>query len=193
MAKICQPATDWQKAEICLDTSFVESPKYALAYAAHKIAILPCVRINDDDDDDDDALTAAFDTVDRDILLERLSRMFGMLKWFHSYLADKTEYVLYNGMKSAVKTVMFGVPQGSVLGPLLFLLYTAKLELIARQSHLYADDSKLYVFSRLHDMESAEQHLLRCLDETARWMQFNCLKARSDRARRRASTRPTCK
>ena len=38
MARICQPATDWQKAEICLDTSFMELPKYALAYAAHKMA-----------------------------------------------------------------------------------------------------------------------------------------------------------
>jgi len=70
-----------------------------------------------------------------------------------------------------VKTVRFDVPQKSVLGPLLVLLYTADLEIIARQSgveaHLYSDDSQLYLFSTLHDMESAERHLLCCLDESA--------------------------
>jgi len=82
-------------------------------------------------------LSAAFDTVDRDILLERLSRTFGIqgtaLEWFQSYLKDRMEHVLYNSVKSPVRTVLFGVPQGSVLGPLLFLLYTADLEIIARR------------------------------------------------------------
>lgn len=128
-------------------------------------------------------LSAAFDTVDRDILLERLSRTFGIqgnaLEWFRSYLTDRMEHVLCNGVESPVRTVMFGVPQGSVLGPLLFLLYTADLEIIAQQfgveAHLYADDSQMYVFNSPHAMKSADERLLRCLDEIARWMQSNRL------------------
>jgi len=62
---------------------------------------------------------------------------------------------------------------------LLFLLYTADLEIIARrfgvEVHLYADDSQMYVFSRPHATEPADQRLLHCLDEIARWMQSNSL------------------
>jgi Reverse transcriptase (RNA-dependent DNA polymerase) len=74
-------------------------------------------------------LSAAFNTVDQDILIERLSRSYGIwstaLDWFHSYLMN---YVQFNGDVSTVKTLKFGVPQGSMLGPLLFLLYTADLK-----------------------------------------------------------------
>ena len=69
-------------------------------------------------------------TLSTDILLELLSRVQGTaLEWFQSYLNDRMEHVLYNGVKSPVRTVLFGVPQGHVLGPLLFLLHTADLEI----------------------------------------------------------------
>ena len=74
-----------------------------------------------------------------------------MLKWFRSYLTNRTEYILFNGVKSPVRNVMHGVPQGYVLGPLLFLLYTPDLYKIAKQlgveAHFYADDSQTYIFS----------------------------------------------
>ena len=68
-------------------------------------------------------LSAAFDTVDHDILLSRLSKRFGIkgsvLKWFHSYLSDRTQFVKVNGASSDHHILQLGVPQGSVLGPLL--------------------------------------------------------------------------
>ena len=68
----------------------------------------------------------AFDTVDHDILLQKLS-MYGIrgnaLSWFQSYLDNRKQSVSYTGAKSDIKTVKCGVPQGSILGPLLVLLY----------------------------------------------------------------------
>jgi hypothetical protein len=73
-------------------------------------------------------LSAAFDTVGQDILIDRLSRSYGIrstaLNWFCSYLIDRKQSVQFDGDMSSVRTLKFGVPQGSVLGPLLFILYT---------------------------------------------------------------------
>ena len=80
-------------------------------------------------------MSAAFDTVDHDIFLQRLESSFGLtgtvLSWLASFLNGKTQQVIFNGMTSIVAALSSGVPQGSVLSPLLFLLYTADIPVIA--------------------------------------------------------------
>ena len=68
----------------------------------------------------------AFDTVDHMILLQKLyhSGVRGCAHdWFTSYLSNRSQFVTYNGVKSDYKKIQCGVPQGSILGPLLFLIY----------------------------------------------------------------------
>ena len=76
-------------------------------------------------------LTAAFDTVDHELLLSMLERQFGLrdsiLQWFKSYLGDRSFRVVYGAGTSAVIFIVCSVPQDSVLGPLLFVLYVADL------------------------------------------------------------------
>ena len=92
----------------------------------------------------------AFDTVDHDILLTKRSH-YGIrrvpLLWFQSYLSNRQQFITYNGVSSSVKTVKCGVPQGSILGPLLFLIYINDLVNVC--SHclpiLFADDTNLFV------------------------------------------------
>ena len=103
-------------------------------------------------------LSAAFDTVDHNILCRRLQTSFGLtgsvLRWFTTYLHGRSQYVRRGLMKSVVTMLVCGVRQGSVLGPILFLLYTADLiALVERHGfcpHLYADDSQVYGLSLIH-------------------------------------------
>jgi len=96
-------------------------------------------------------LYAAFDTIDHDILITRLTSWLGIhgLNWFKSYLSSRTFCVKCDNYFSSSRTSLCGVPQGSVLGPLLFIMYTSHLStLISSLSlnhHLYADDTQLFL------------------------------------------------
>ena len=99
-------------------------------------------------------LSAAFDCVDHDILLSRLNITYGIgnmvHSWMSSYLSGRTQFVRVDGASSRAETMQYGVPQGSVLGPLLFLLYSADLDAIITNhwlmSHFYADDSQSQLY-----------------------------------------------
>ena len=108
-------------------------------------------------------LSAAFDTIDHSVLLHRLHNHCGIsgtaLAWFRSYLEDRKQAVAINNITSDTVSLDYGVPQGSVLGPKLFCIYTLPLGSIIQRHglkyHLYADDTQLYVSLKLHHQPSA--------------------------------------
>ena len=116
-------------------------------------------------------LSAAFDTVNHSLLLSRLKNSFGItgtvLQWFHSYLTGRSQFVEINDTKSSVRDVTVGVPQGSVLGPILYLLYTAPLAEIIRSHglvyHFYADDTQLYISFKDCDVDVARLRVENCV------------------------------
>jgi len=108
-------------------------------------------------------LSVAFDTIDHDILLTRLSSWFGIngsvLNWFKSYLLSRTFCEKCHDYFSSLHTSIYGVPRGPVLGPLLFIMLTTPLStLISSLSlyhHLYADDIHLFSFFILQTFRQA--------------------------------------
>ena len=129
-------------------------------------------------------MSAAFDAVDHELLLERMSKRYGVkgnaLKWFRSYIQDRKQFVMVDGIKSKVRELRYGVPQGSVLGPNLYLLYTSPIGNIIRRHglnyHLYADDTQLYLSFKPTPAEQAGSKIEACLSEIDWWMVSNKFK-----------------
>ena len=134
-------------------------------------------------------LSSAFDTVDYVVLLTRLSTYLGIsgdaLSWFSSYLSGRHQTVLVNQHASRKQLLLSGVPQGSVLGPTLFSIYTLPLGDIMRRHgvsfHLFADDTQIYATFNLPDLELTCTRLERCISDIRNWMATNFLKLNSDK------------
>ena len=123
-------------------------------------------------------LKKAFDTVDHEILCQKLEhyRVVGKeLSWFKSYLSNRKQYCRINGVDSNVNDINVGVPQGSCLGPLLFLLYINDLPCIVKSSKvsMYADDTSIHHSSKdIAQLNAVLNEELRGLD---RWLKGNKL------------------
>uniref|UniRef100_A0A8C4DRA9 Reverse transcriptase domain-containing protein n=1 Tax=Dicentrarchus labrax TaxID=13489 RepID=A0A8C4DRA9_DICLA len=133
-------------------------------------------------------LSAAFDTIDHNILLRRLEHQIGIkgtaLSWFKSYLSDRSQFIHVNDESSVNTTVSHGVPQGSVLGPILFTLYMLPLGNIIRNHsinfHCYADDTQLYLSIKPNEINQLSK-LQTCLTDIKSWMTCNFLMLNSEK------------
>jgi len=90
--------------------------------------------------------------------------------WFASYLRDRVQHVRFSATSSLPSAVYYRVQQGSVLGPILFLLYTADLLQLIKRHHLtphaYADDTQIYAFCRPHEVDRLAERVSVCIDES---------------------------
>ena len=122
--------------------------------------------------------TKAFDTVNHKILLQKLE-FYGIrgvaLNWFNSYLSNRVQYVDFDGVSSSKSVITCGVPQGSILGPLLFLLYINDLSEVSSIlfSLLFADDSNTFLSGKNPDELIRSMNIE--IDKILKWLNINKL------------------
>ena len=123
-------------------------------------------------------LKKAFDSVDHCMMeqkLEAAGLTESAVSWFRSYLGGRTQVTKVNNVLSDKKTVSYGVPQGSKLGPLMFIIFVNDLpgNISAGPSYLYADDTAITVTAA--NQEQLERKLTQALRESITWMNKNSL------------------
>jgi len=135
-------------------------------------------------------LSAAFDTIDHNILLNRLQSAFGLtgstLKWITSYLSNRTQSVTLGKISSSPQICTSGVPQGSVLGPLLFSIYVSPISTLLSNlgvnHHQYADDTQLHIAISKSSASSDIQILESALSTVSSWFAHNWLSLNPDKS-----------
>jgi hypothetical protein len=138
-------------------------------------------------------LSAAFDTIDHQVLISRFETVYGIngtaLKWISSYLSNRYQSVVIGDKASTPALLEFGVPQGSVLGPKFYTMYTKPLGNLIRnhglEYHMYADDTQIYLSFHprdSNDQVAAIQRIETCLRDVSRWMEENKLKLNGDKS-----------
>ena len=128
--------------------------------------------------------SSAFDTIDHPILVHRLHTDFGftdaVLQWFSSYLTDRTHYVSLSNHCSAFTPEHSGVPQGSVLGPILFTMYIKPLSAIIDSHsiihHSFADDLQLQMSAPPDGISELLHSMQSCISDVQAWATANMLK-----------------
>ena len=135
-------------------------------------------------------LSPAFNTIDHTLLLDRLNGYYGIselgLGWFKLYLSGRTHSVKVGSTLSYPVAFQYVVPQGSVLGPILFSLYTNPISSIiqSRSSinyHIYTDDNQLYISLSPANFSQCIQQLKDCLNDIKNFMFTNILKLNPDK------------
>ena len=135
-------------------------------------------------------LSAAFDVIDHPILMHGLEHILGItgaaLSWIKSYLSDRNMRVTIGDVMSDKKSTAIGVPQGSVLGPKLYCMFTKPIREICRRHnmsyHCYADDTQVYIVIRpLDNWNNFRARLEACLSGISKWMSSNMLKLNHDK------------
>ena len=123
-------------------------------------------------------LKKAFDTVDHYILIRKLEKMGirgKLLRWIENYLNERVQKTICNNTVSTVNNVLCGVPKGSILGPLLFLVYINDIENIIENAkfQLYADDTVIYSSSK--NVAEIETNLQKNINNFSNWCEINKL------------------
>ena len=133
--------------------------------------------------------SAAFDTNTHKIFLDRLAKRYGLtnsaLNLFSSYFTNRSQSIVINNSVSKPHTPREGVPQGSVIGPLSFTMYTSPLEdIIASHGFgkmIYADDTQVYVIFKHNEHSTLIPELEQCIIDIKSWPSANHLKLHEDK------------
>ena len=135
-------------------------------------------------------LSCAFDTVDHELLMTRLEHSFSItdkaLVWLQSYISERYQKVAVRSTESVDSILTYGVPQGSVLGPALYCMYTKPIRDVARhgmQYHCYADHTQIYLTVQWDESIVAElKKVDLCVAEVTVWLTKNLLKLNREKS-----------